>query len=549
MRLIFIFGVFILLYCNVCSSKKTVVVFILDKSNWTPYDMDCLKTRIRNLRSRCTQNGFFYRHRTMSPYAGFPFYGSRIDNISSSTTSKNYFSTEYASTLRNLLRELQRVPSYSVIYVITNETTPSDKTRIDYILEKIQYKRTQVNFLIETQLPSYDHGTDPLKKYALITSISNGYIMGPKSFIFNESHFTDSMYLRLTSLPLEVTFPAVVRKDNKTYCADMDLLADKDRIKKSLDLGLHGTNADMPRTSLIKWKMAVTPLTHTIKNCDNVFYKKIDPRTLEFSERIVTGFTRKYFDYDYGFSTEDIRYLNETYTRPIHGKPNKLYVSFVDKNVEYKFHHFEILFVNGSSYGEKILLQPKPETNLYSGSFLPPNGYFYIQVTINATDRVVNRLSSTAMSAAKGFGEEHLNPIFEYKPTFKSQEVLPTTSKPPTSNEINISGELPVFKRPTSKDNTSGDNFEKIVFYAGVVLLGLGLCCVIFILLKYRKPDKKTQKRSDLEKAHHRAEPDELEHLVEHQQLELKPMTYLPPTTIKMRNSHIKQKTKCRGII
>ncbi|XP_065209022.1 uncharacterized protein LOC135837611 [Planococcus citri] len=505
MRLILIFGVFILLYCNVCSPKKTVV-FMFDKRNWTSYEQACLHTRVRNLRSRCVQNGFNFEFKPMSPYCGSP-----IDNTSNSTISKNDFSIEDESTLKNLKTQLELAPSYSVIYVVTNVTTPSDNTSMDDILEEIQIKRTQVNFLIGTELPSYDHGTDSLKKYALITSISNGYIMGPEpeSFQFNESHFTDSMYLRLTSLPLEVTFPAVVRKDNKTYCADMNSLSNKDRIDdERSNLGLYETNADMPRISQINWEMAVTPLTHTIENCDDFFYKRIN--TLEFSDVAVTGFTEKYFDYDYGFSTEEIRYLNETYKRPIHvnssGKPNKLYVSFVDKNAEYKFHQFEILFVNGSSYGEKIPLQPIPGTNLSTGSFSPPIGYFFIQVTINATDRVVNRLSSTAMSAAEGFGEKHRNPIFEYKPIFRSQEVLPT---------------------PTSKDNTFGDYinlyFEEIVFSAGVVVLVLGLCCVIFILLKYRKPHKKTQKRSDLEKAHHRADPDELENLVEHQQFELKP--------------------------
>ncbi|XP_065209029.1 uncharacterized protein LOC135837616 [Planococcus citri] len=482
MRLIFIFGVFILLYCNAFtytahpSSKN--VLFILDKVNPTEYDLAWLKTRTQNLFSRCDQNGFDFSIKRM-------WFLPQIN-------TRNSIPTTSESTLRTLLTQLERSPSYSVIYVITNVTTPSDNTPLDDILEKIQIKRTEVNFLIGTQLSSQDNGTDSLKKYATITSVSNGYIMGPESFLFDESRFTDSMYLRLTSLPLEVTLPAVVRKDNQTYCADVDSLADRDRIE-ALNLDLYETNADMPRTSQIKWQMAVTPLTHTIQNCDDSYYKRMN--TMELSDVVAEGFTRKYFDYDYGFSTEEVRYLNETYTRPIHGTQTQLYVSFVDENVEYEFDHFEILFVNGSSYGEKILLQPIPETNLYTGSFLPPNGYFYIQVTINAADRVVNRLSSTAMSAAEGFGEDHRNPIFEYKPTFK----LPTST--------------------TSKDNPGFDYYYYIkitlTVIATIVVYGaaawLGWACghyiTKYLILKYCMPNKETEKRSDVEKAHYRAVP------------------------------------------
>ncbi|XP_065208996.1 uncharacterized protein LOC135837597 isoform X2 [Planococcus citri] len=377
---------------------------------------------------------------------------------------------------------------------------PSNKTLVDDILEEIQIKRTEVNFLIGSKCSlEKDFNTDSLKKYALITSISNGYIMGQESFLFNESRFTDSVYLRLTSVPLEVTFPAVVRKNNKTYCANIDSLADKDRIEENLQLGLYETNADMPRTSQIKWEMAVTPLTHTIQNCDDLFYKRIN--TLEFSDVVAEGFTRKYFDYDYGFSTEEIRYINETYKRPIRGKPNQLYVSFVDENVEYEFEHFEILFVNGSSYGEKIYLQPKPETNLYTGSFLPPNGYFYIRVTINAADRVVNRLSSTAMSAAEGFGENHRNPIFEYKPIFKVEKVLATTSKPPPSKDNTLLSDYCI------KINLK--TIVIIALYIGAAFLGWAFSQVVLkpLILKYCMSNEETEKRSDVEKAHYRAVP------------------------------------------
>ncbi|XP_065208991.1 uncharacterized protein LOC135837594 [Planococcus citri] len=425
MRSVFIFVIFILLHCSGYASTKRVI-FIYDKVDTTAYDVDWLTGKVNDLSTICLNDGLDFQFELLFPYK------SSIDKIPNSTTSKKDSSIAGAgeSTLKNLLTHLKRAPSYSVIYVITNVTTPSDKTSVDDILEEIQIKRTEVNFLIGTSCSlENDCKTDTLNKYGPITFISNGYITGPESFQSNQ--FTELMHLRLTSVSLTVIYPAVLHKDGKTYCSDMTSNAGrKAMIDTKLDLHKYEIIARNFRdeVNIIEWHMSVA---YTIEWCD-YFHEKSIP--LDAGNVIASGLTSNQFEFDYGFSAKNVRSLNETYRRPINGASNKIYVSAMDKSFHHEFVSFQMFFlkddiVRSVRYTEEIPLQPIHGTDLFVGSFgcePPPSQYFFIKVKIHTNQVEVFRISSTAMTVAEGFGDEHRNPIFQRNPGIKTE---PASSK------------------------------------------------------------------------------------------------------------------------
>ncbi|XP_065208989.1 uncharacterized protein LOC135837593 isoform X2 [Planococcus citri] len=431
MRSVFIFAVYILLHCIGCASTKKVI-FVYDKVDTTAYDVDWLTGKVNDLSTMCSNSneGLDYQFELSFPYKSSNFATSLTDSV-----------IEGKSTLKNLLTRLKQSPPYSIIYVMTNATTPSDETPVDEILEEIQIKRTEVNFLIGTECSfKKDMNTDALKKYGSITYISNGYILGPESF--QSDKFTESMYLRLTSVSLKVVYPAVIHKDGQTYCAEMNtgaafkVMVDTKFDLYDYELIARNFDRDAVRICLLEWHMSVA---YTIEWCD-YFHEKSIP--LSMGNVVSKGLTGNQFEFDYGFSTKNVRSLNETYRRPINGKSNKIYVSAIDRSFHHEFVNFQMVFLNDKKferdvkYGEEIPLQPLPGTDLFVGSFgcaPPASEYFFIKVKIHAEQVEVSRISSTAMTVAEGFGDKHRNPRFERNPGFKTTPATPATPACPCS--------------------------------------------------------------------------------------------------------------------
>ncbi|XP_065208994.1 uncharacterized protein LOC135837596 [Planococcus citri] len=425
MRSVFIFVLYILLHCSGCASTKKVI-FIYDKVNTTDFDVDWLTGKVQTLSAICSNAGLDYQFELSFPY--------KSSNFATSLTDSRI---EGESTLKNLLQWLKHSPPYSVIYVMTNATTPSDETSVDEILEEIQIKRTEVNFLIRTECSlNKDTNTDSLNKYGPITYISNGYIMGPESF--QSDKFTESMYLRLTSVSLTAIHPAILYKDGKIYCADMTSNAAWEAmIDTKLNLNKYELIARNfyrnEEVNIMEWHMSVA---YTMEWCDYFHEKSM---ALYARDVITTGLTSSQLEFDYGFSAKNVRSLNETYRRPINGKSNKIYVSAIDKSFHQEFVNFQMVFFNDSKsvkyvlYGEEIPLQPIHGTDLFVGSFgcaPPPSRYFFIKVKMHANQNEFTRLSSTAMTVAEGFGDEHRNPMFERNPGFRTTPACPcSTSK------------------------------------------------------------------------------------------------------------------------
>ncbi|XP_065208993.1 uncharacterized protein LOC135837595 [Planococcus citri] len=427
MRSVFILVLNILLHCSGCASTKKVI-FIYDKVNTTDYDVDWLTGKVQNLSTICSNAGLDYQFESSFPYKSSNFATSQTDSR-----------IEGESTLKNLLQWLKQSPPYSVSYVMTNATTPRDETSVNEILEEIQIKRTEVNFLIGTEYSlKKDTDTDSLNKYGPITYTSNGYIMGPESF--QSDKFIESMHLRLTAVSVMIIVqPVALLKDDKTYCIDLQSCseaAQRAMFDTKLDLNeyeLYAKNFNRDEVNLMEWKMSVE---YTTESCD-YFHKESMPL---ISGRAVTrGLTSSQFEFDYGFSTKNVRSLSETYRRPINGRWNKIYVSAIDKSFHHEFVNFQMVFLNVSKFersvkfGEEIPLQPLPGTDLFVGSFCcapPPSQYFFIKVKIHANQDEYTRLSSTAMTVAEGFGDEHRNPMFERNPGFRTTPACPcSTSK------------------------------------------------------------------------------------------------------------------------
>ncbi|XP_065209024.1 uncharacterized protein LOC135837612 isoform X2 [Planococcus citri] len=376
-----------------------------------------------------------------------------------------------------LLNTLQESPSYSVIFVVTNAnaTKPSNetKTSTDLILEEIQNKRTQVNFLIGTEAPFLDN--DSLQEFRLIASISNGFVLGPEIFQFDK--FTDAIYLRLTHQPQEILlFSLQDSKSDVSFCSHAEPFftnALKDFKFSNCSSKERERKLGNPRRST---------LTNLIEKSDDGLtihqYKQALSKTCSFKKPIYSvwfdykGFTGNDYDFDYGFTIEDVDSLDNTYRRPMSGMTNKIYVSLTDENFEHGVDHFKILFLNQTQFGENIAVEQIPETDLFVGSFDPPKKeYFYVEVTSYVNEETtVSRISSTAVNAAEGFGDDHGNQIFEHRPIFKRQ--------------------------PVSIESYDIYDYIDTVYFSICVLLGVLLLIVVFDLaLNLFTPDPSTTSR------------------------------------------------------
>ncbi|XP_065209039.1 uncharacterized protein LOC135837625 [Planococcus citri] len=232
--------------------------------------------------------------------------------------------------------------------------------------------------------------------------------MGQKLFKYHT--FSASYYKRLNTAPQKVCQIEIESIDNYTFCVNMDSFfinaAVEELIFGSLDPWGCEMNAGDHRQ--------IEAATRTSEVCTRV-YKKLNPLEAQSIRCTYKGEN----DFDYGFSLQDVRSLNETFRRPMNGTSNKIYVSSsYNKN---EFHHFNIIFVNGTSIAQNIPLRPMNKSDLFVGSFQPPDkGYFYIQVIrIDNGAKVLARISN-AISAADGFGANHKNPTFEYRPEYSN---------------------------------------------------------------------------------------------------------------------------------
>ncbi|XP_065209015.1 uncharacterized protein LOC135837609 isoform X2 [Planococcus citri] len=441
MRLIFMFVAFALFKCNVSSSvgcgPLKRIVFIYDVMDMTANDTDWLSRTIdksithmlaKDGRSFCMSRSWYTSHVS---YDGEP--------RANSTSLINNFKITVKTTLETLLEYLRDARSYSVIFVVTNATQPSNESPIiiNDILEEIQNKRTQVNFLIGKEISISD--TDSLQEYKLIASISNGFIKGQDIFQFDK--FADAIYLRLTHQPQEIrTYSLQESNSDTSYCTHAEPFL-TDALK---NLKLSNCSAqECERKPGNPWRSIMKNL---IEKGDDGLTKKLFEETLaktcSFKKPAILewfsnkGFTKSDYDFDYGFTIEDVVSLDDTYRRPMNGMTNKIYVSLTDKNFKHGVDHFKILFLNETQFGENIAVEQIPGTDLFVGSFDPPKKeYFYVEVTSYVNNETtVSRISSTAVNAAEGFGDDHGNRIFDHRPIFKSQR---TEQQPVSSNSYN----------------------------------------------------------------------------------------------------------------
>lgn len=209
MRFIFIFSAFVLFYCNECASTKNVIL-IYDKVETTTYDMDQLTTNVKNLAT-----GLDMRFKIVFPYKSSMV---EIEGSSQAKPQSNHYRIRNPSTLKTLLTQLRESSPHSVIFVITNITTLSDVAPMDDILEYIQIRRTEVNFIIENK-DSFQGNS--IQYYLKITSISNGLIH-PRSIKFNQ--FSDVLRHWLKSLPHKVNQIPIHHSDSGEYCITLDSL-------------------------------------------------------------------------------------------------------------------------------------------------------------------------------------------------------------------------------------------------------------------------------------------------------------------------------------
>ncbi|XP_065209033.1 uncharacterized protein LOC135837618 [Planococcus citri] len=397
-----------------CASMVPVkpIIFVNDYFEMTANDTNWLSGNIDTIFKKLANDGmsFCMVKKIYSSYVSYDY-------------ERNKLKITVKPTLETLLEQLQAFPSYSVIFVVTNATKPSNDTPIDNILEEIQNKQTQVNFLIGTETPFSDN--DSLQDYKLIASVSNGFVMGPEIFQFDK--FADEIYLRLTRQPQVVRLFSILESySDMKFCAETEsffttALADL----KYTDCGAeeYEKNPGKPRRSTITNVIEKDDGAETIN--EETLVKKcslenpVDPTWVNY-----IGFTENDYDFDYGFTiVEDVVSLDDTYRRPMNGMTNKIYVSLTDKNFEHGVDHFKILLLNETQFGENIAVEQIQGTDLFVGSFDPPkNEYFYIEVTSYVNQQTtVSRISSTALSAAEGFGNDHDNRIFEHRPMFKRQ--------------------------------------------------------------------------------------------------------------------------------
>ncbi|XP_065209032.1 uncharacterized protein LOC135837617 isoform X2 [Planococcus citri] len=402
-RSIFMFVVFML--CdehNGCTSTMFKKIdFIYDKMDMTANDIDWLLGNIDTIINKLSNDW-------MNLVVCSTFYTSYHPNNGeplNSTSLRNNLKITVQATLETLLQQLRVAPSYSVIFVITNATKPSNAAPIDLILEEIQNKRIQ---------------------------------------------FTEAIYLRLTYQPQEIrTFSLQKINSDVSFCTHADPF-----LGSALN-DLKWSNCSAKECERVPGNPWRSIMTNLIEKGDEVTnyesFEETLAKTCSFKKPVVStwfhyiGFTRSDYDFDYGFTIEDVVSLDDTYRKPINGMRNKIYVSLTDKNFEHGVDHFKILFLNETQFGENIAVKQILGTDLFVGSFDPPKKeYFYVEVTSYVNNETtVSRISSTAVNAAEGFGDDHDNRIFEHRPIFKRQ---PVSSK-------------------------SYDNYDAYYFFIGVLLV------------------------------------------------------------------------------
>ncbi|XP_065208998.1 hemicentin-1-like [Planococcus citri] len=400
---ILLFCVFLILYCKECSTKIRLRLTPHVRHTHNTPKPDKLDETSRFLSSLCSANG----HEMISP----PFLEGHTPDVSISSTTS-------IRNLYDVLEGLKNSPPYSAIYAITFATASWDESLVESFLEQIQIKRSQVNFFIQGEYPSeVDYY---LKEYRLITSISNGITWTSSKL----NPFTDCKSLRLNFIPTKAHLLTVYGTGNGTYCMTIDSLLKTDieaMIFSSFDSNEYNITLSIKpkRTNLVNVKGKGTESrmqTITISEvCVKVRRKSQNSGYDSFYA--IRGFSESDFDFDYGFSKDNVTSLDDTYLRPVKGISNKIYVSTCFKNTPNGFDHFNIVFLNGSTFGEEMPLEQIPNTDLFVGSFDPPiKEYFYIRVTTYADGETISRMSFIAMNAADGFGEDKQNPTFIPKP-------------------------------------------------------------------------------------------------------------------------------------
>ncbi|XP_065209005.1 hemicentin-1-like [Planococcus citri] len=496
-----LFGVFLLIYCNECTNKYFPLFIYDNRPQTTENETEEMYDFMFNFCSSSRTGAHMTR-----------LYDSKLDKTSNSSTIPTTTTTPIngQNVLHALLGNLEDYPPYTQIYVITfAPTTFSDEDLIGKILEQIQIKRSQVNFFIRGEYPS---GIDYLKEYSLITSVGNGVTW--RSFEFNQ--FTDWKSLELNAMLPKANLLTIYDTDNGTYCMTIDSLLEtdiKDMIFSSFDSNEYEVTVTLSRepnrTTLVNEKekdAENTIQTITTKEMCVEVRRKFQNSDLA-SFYTLRGFSKSEFDFYYGFSTDNVTSLNETYRRPIKGKSNKIYVSSYSENTRYGFDHFKILFLNGTSSGETISFEPIPDTDLFVGSFEPPNKeYFYIQVTTYANGETISRMSHTAMNTADEFGEEKQNPTFERKPI-----VYRGYSRSKIFVEIQKETQKEIQKEYNSIGlyNTIG-----IIIIAIMLLIVLPFIWATIFRLYYQPPERSERGRGvseplGIEKARRRAMPND----------------------------------------
>ncbi|XP_065209026.1 uncharacterized protein LOC135837613 isoform X2 [Planococcus citri] len=314
MRLFLIFGALLLLYCNECESTQTVV-FVYDKVNATEYDVNLFTGKIKQFFATLfqTDGDFDYHLKIVVPDKSYIQEVSKFNSTGAKVTRRNDTTIKGQSTLKTVLTQLQESPSYSVIYVITNVTKPiSNDIQLDSILEEIQIKRTQVNFLIETE---FCLQTDSLQEYGLISSASDGFAqMGPKLFKYHQ--FPVSIYMKLNSAPRKVCSLEIKTTDeDRTSCINMDSFFINAVVQKLIFGSLDSDEYEIHAVDHHRIETA----TGTSKICTDT-YKKLNRAELQF---VIAAYTGEH-EFHYGFSTEDVvESLNETFKRPIKGHKSR----------------------------------------------------------------------------------------------------------------------------------------------------------------------------------------------------------------------------------
>ncbi|XP_065209035.1 uncharacterized protein LOC135837619 isoform X2 [Planococcus citri] len=337
-----------------------------------------------------------------------------ITNSTKPRTSNNY-TIKGQSVLKSLQIQLQECPDHSVINIITNATAPDDVDLIPNILELVQTKRTEVNFLIplEDELPATS-----LLEYKLITIISNGFIVCsvlPKfGFDLRPSmraiEFPGSLNTWLKSVSQKITLLVLHSENDRQCCFHLDPFLKPDNKELILTRGSHLVNvfSYSDATMRVPGRDLQVDVEQPTKFLECVsIYVFTETPSLQYSLRISA---RSDFDIDYGFSTHAVRSLNETRKRPIVSESEKVYVTSSNKTFQPTFNSFSVLLLNGTYFGGDIPLHSISGTDLFTGSFKPPKKeYFFLQVTAYIKEEGISRLSWTAMNAADEYNKSENN--------------------------------------------------------------------------------------------------------------------------------------------